>query len=186
MLKSLITLLFIVTPAMASDLTTVSSQHSQYFLPAPQPVEDGKKVSVVVPASTQTSAAIPNRFSSVPSPVIPAIIPSEPSSTSAPVYSLSKNEIARTISSKMPDIEKCYERELQTKPTIHGKIVTRFVIGIEGSVTKSEIQETTMNDIQTETCIAYIFSQMSFPKPGKGIVEVSYPVIFNVVAKTKK
>lgn len=185
--------LFGPTVALASDLSTVSSTHSQYFLPAPQPVDDVKKPvapasGVAVPTSLAPNTSVTSMSAAASTPIqtMSNDISTNVTPTSAkPVYSLSKDQIVKTIAESMSKIQYCYEQELQDKPNIHGKIVTRFTVGLEGRVTQSEIETTTMNDIQTENCIAYIFSKMKFAKPGTGIVEVSYPVVFGVVPAFK-
>ena len=92
---------------------------------------------------------------------------------------LDKAIIRRVINKNRQAIKYCYDKELQKKKDLHGKIVVTFVISPTGSVVKSTIRESTMKNASVEKCIAGRVRRFKFPAPkGGGIVEVSYPFIF--------
>lgn len=93
---------------------------------------------------------------------------------------LSREEVERIINNKMGQIKYCYEKELVKKPSLKGKIVTNFIIGLEGSVTRSVIKQSTMGDANVESCISSVMRSLKFPRPGGGTVEVFFPFIFRV------
>ena len=93
---------------------------------------------------------------------------------------LSKEEVERVINNKMGQIKFCYEKELVKKPNLKGKIVTNFIIGLEGSVTRSVIKQSSMGDPAVEGCINSVMRSLKFPKPGGGTVEVFFPFLFRV------
>lgn len=91
-----------------------------------------------------------------------------------------KSVIAKIIQDHLGQIRYCYERQLTLQPDLRGKIVTTFVIGLEGRVTSTRIKQSSMNSRPVERCIMNVIRRMPFPKPGGGIVEVSYPFLFRV------
>ncbi|MDP2631882.1 MAG: AgmX/PglI C-terminal domain-containing protein [Candidatus Uhrbacteria bacterium] len=92
---------------------------------------------------------------------------------------LDKSLIDAVIKRHMNQIRYCYQRELEKDPELGGKVVTKFVIAKNGSVSKAETSSSTMNDPTVESCIAGEFRKLQFPKPnGGGIVVVNYPLIF--------
>jgi len=96
------------------------------------------------------------------------------------VGSLTKEQIAKVISAYMGQIEYCYERQLQKEPNLRGKILVNFVIGLSGAVTSATTQSSSMGSPTVESCINGVFRRMPFPSPGAGIVEATYPLVFNV------
>jgi pSer/pThr/pTyr-binding forkhead associated (FHA) protein len=94
---------------------------------------------------------------------------------------LSKREIARVIRMYWAQIKFCYERQLMKNPKLAGKIVVRWKIGGNGSVTSASVVQTTMNNERVENCITRRIGRWRFPKPrGGGSVNVNYPFIFRV------
>lgn len=109
-----------------------------------------------------------------------AVVASIDAESATVVGSLSKDQIAKVIAAYMGQIQYCYERQLQREPKIRGKIIVRFVIGLSGAVTSAETQASTMGSPPVESCINAVFKRMPFPSPGAGVVEASYPLVFNV------
>jgi hypothetical protein len=111
-----------------------------------------------------------------------AIAPAEavaPAAAVGPVRgSLDKEVIRGVIGRHLDEVRGCYEQRLLDVPTLTGRVMIQFAISGDGSVTRSVVQNTTMNDPQVEACIAATLLQWVFPKPtGGGIVIVSYPFI---------
>jgi hypothetical protein len=80
----------------------------------------------------------------------------------------------------MNQIRYCYQRELTKDPNLGGKIVVKFVIAKDGTVSSAQTKATTMNNASVENCINGRFMRFKFPEPkGGGIVIVSYPFIFS-------
>ena len=106
---------------------------------------------------------------------VPKVIPGKASVTGA----LDKAIIRRVINKNRQAIKYCYDKELQKKKDLHGKIVVTFVISPTGRVVKSSVKQSTMKNKSVEDCIAERVRRFKFPAPkGGGIVEVSYPFIF--------
>ncbi|HEX8796558.1 MAG TPA: AgmX/PglI C-terminal domain-containing protein [Polyangiaceae bacterium] len=86
--------------------------------------------------------------------------------------------IQRIVRQNMGRFRYCYERALDSNPTLQGRVVTRFVIGRDGSVAFSadEPGETAFPDAGVVSCIVRAFGALSFPQPEGGTVHVIYPL----------
>lgn len=92
---------------------------------------------------------------------------------------LDKSLIDAVIKRNMNQIRYCYQRELTKNPNLGGKIIVKFVIAKDGSVSKASTKSSTMGNKTVEGCINSRFMRFTFPEPkGGGIVIVSYPFIF--------
>ena len=93
---------------------------------------------------------------------------------------LDRSLIDKVIKRHMAQIRYCYQRELTKNPSVKGKIVIKFVIAKDGSVSSANVKSSTMKVPSVESCVASRFMRMKFPEPkGGGIVIVSYPFIFS-------
>ena len=93
---------------------------------------------------------------------------------------LDRSLIDEVIKRHMNQIRYCYQRELTKNPALGGKIVIKFVIAKDGTVSSASVKTTTMNNGAVEQCIVGRFMRMQFPEPkGGGIVIVSYPFLFS-------
>ncbi len=94
---------------------------------------------------------------------------------------LDKSTIQRVIQRHLGAIRSCYERGLlRAGPALAGKVVIKFVVAQDGTVSSASVQSTTLSDLSTEACIIERFQRMRFPPPtGGGIVIVSYPFVFS-------
>lgn len=92
---------------------------------------------------------------------------------------LDKTLIAAVVQANLGQIKHCYETQLLINSNIYGKVVAEWVIDGAGSVSKSGIKKTTMNNSAVENCIASRIKTWKFPQPkGGGQVQVSYPFLF--------
>lgn len=93
---------------------------------------------------------------------------------------LDKSEIDRVIKQHLSQIRYCYQKELTRTPNLEGKVVMRFVIAKDGSVSQARVENTSMHNAVVENCLADRFMRFKFPRPaGGGIVIVTYPFVFN-------
>lgn len=90
--------------------------------------------------------------------------------------SLPKDIIQRVIRQRFSQFRFCYEQQLQQDPKLEGKVVVKFVIARDGSVSTANIAESLHPAV--DTCVQRSFMGMKFPKPSGGIVVVSYPLKF--------
>ncbi|MBN1335252.1 MAG: AgmX/PglI C-terminal domain-containing protein [Deltaproteobacteria bacterium] len=93
---------------------------------------------------------------------------------------LDKSLVDAVVRRHLNQIRYCYQRELTKDPTLAGKIVVKFVIAKDGTVSSASTKSSTMNNSPVEQCINGRFMRFQFPEPkGGGIVIVSYPFIFS-------
>ena len=93
--------------------------------------------------------------------------------------SLSSEDIARVIRRNLARFKYCYEKQLNTKPELAGKVSINFTIAPTGTVPKARIHETTIDDNGVEDCTIRVMKSLKFPRPkGGGIVVVTYPFFF--------
>ncbi len=93
---------------------------------------------------------------------------------------LDRSLIDEVIKRHMNEIKYCYQRELTKNPALGGKVVIKFTIAKDGTVSSAAQKSTTMNNAAVENCMVGRFMRMQFPAPkGGGIVIVSYPFLFS-------
>ncbi len=70
----------------------------------------------------------------------------------------------------------CYEKGLQRKPNLSGRVSVFFVINPSGRVSTANIKSTSLNYRSVESCIIAQMKSLKFPKPvGNLKVKVTYP-----------
>lgn len=93
---------------------------------------------------------------------------------------MDKSLIDAVISRNLNQIRYCYQRELTDTPGLKGRIVVKFTIAGDGSVSNAAIKSTSMNSSAVENCIIGRFKKFKFPEPkGGGVVIVQYPFTFS-------
>jgi hypothetical protein len=75
----------------------------------------------------------------------------------------------------------CYERGLAKNPNLEGRVAVRFVIGLDGTVTRSELAEADLPDPQVRACLVNAYTSLVFPRPEGGLVTVVYPIVFSPI-----
>lgn len=87
--------------------------------------------------------------------------------------------IRRVVGGRSNAIRACFERELQTNPSLSGQITAQWRIGLDGSVDNAMVANTTMNNREVEGCIVRVIQRMRFEKPDGGICVINYPFVFS-------
>jgi len=92
---------------------------------------------------------------------------------------LDRGVIDEVIKRHLTQIRYCYQRELQRDTSLAGKVVMKFTIAKDGSVSSANAQKSTLGNASVDQCLVGRFLRMQFPEPeGGGIVIVSYPFVF--------
>ena len=86
--------------------------------------------------------------------------------------------IQRIVRSNYGKFRACYEEGLGRNRNLKGKVVFRFVIERDGTVSHALIEHNTLPDCKAAKCIRDEFPKMTFPAPDGGIVTVVYPIMF--------
>ncbi len=106
---------------------------------------------------------------------VPKVIPGKPIIQG----SLDMETIRRVIRRHANEYRYCYEKQLNVKRDLQGKIKVKFTIAGNGSVIAATISESSMKDRDVESCLVSKVKRWVFPAPkGGGIVIVNYPFIF--------
>lgn len=91
---------------------------------------------------------------------------------------LSRDQIAAVINRHIGEIIFCYEKGLQTKPNLSGRVGVKFVINGSGRVSQAGVQSSSLSDSKVEGCILNRLRGWPFPKPVGGVnVKVQYPFV---------
>ncbi|MFH1466777.1 MAG: AgmX/PglI C-terminal domain-containing protein [Pseudomonadota bacterium] len=93
---------------------------------------------------------------------------------------LDKSLVDAVVRRNLNQIRYCYQRELTKNPELSGKVVVKFVIAKDGTVSSASTKSSTLGNPAVEQCINGRFMRFQFPEPkGGGIVIVSYPFMFS-------
>lgn len=96
---------------------------------------------------------------------------------------LDKDQIAAVINRHIGEVIYCYEKGLQVKPGLSGRVGVKFVINGQGIVSTAGIENTSLKNAQVEGCITNRLRDWKFPKPIGGVnVKVSYPFVLKRVS----
>lgn len=92
---------------------------------------------------------------------------------------LTKEEIDKVVKSRQGLIKACYQKELDRAKGIGGKLVVRFSISADGTVTKASPDggKSTLSNAAVSDCVVRQILKLKFPAKGGGVV--NYPFIFS-------
>lgn len=114
------------------------------------------------------------RSREAPGPLVRAV---EPSVTGQ----LSPLVIRRVVLRNLGQVTRCHEQGLAQDPELHGRVVVHFIIGSDGTVMSSQVQDSSVALPSVGQCIANAVRRWQFPPPGgHGVVAVNYP--FNLLS----
>lgn len=75
------------------------------------------------------------------------------------------------------DVLECYEVGRGRNRALEGRVVARFVIGLDGKVSDVVDAGSDLPDADVVACALRVFSGLSFPQPKGGRVTVTYPLL---------
>jgi hypothetical protein len=88
---------------------------------------------------------------------------------------LDRSAIDRVLALHQTQFRYCFQKELNRQPELNGDVVTKFVIGTDGSVSTAEIRSTSLERPVVENCLTSRLERLNFPAPkGGGIVIAEY------------
>lgn len=95
---------------------------------------------------------------------------------------LDKREVRRVMTRNRARLQFCYEKELNPKPNLQGKVSLEFTVLPNGQVSKVRSANSTLQDEVVEACLERVVRSLRFPKPrGGGVVIVRYPILFSSI-----
>jgi hypothetical protein len=84
--------------------------------------------------------------------------------------------IQRIVRQNFGRFRMCYEAGLRNNPGLQGRVVTKFVIGRDGSVAQASDAGSDLANQEVINCVVRSYSALSFPSPEGGIATVVYPI----------
>ncbi len=89
---------------------------------------------------------------------------------------LTEDQIAAVVMRNMGQIVYCYEKGLQSKPSLQGRVTTYFKIDNRGRVQLAKVTRSNVESKQVESCMVNKIKTWKFPRPSGGVnVSVNYP-----------
>jgi len=143
---------------------------------APEPVASGVGDAVTEPATA--SEAVSKEVPTSPpagsiggAPILPDPVV---------LGAISAGEVDARIEGKMDAINRCYRDELAKNAGLAGKVLVRFTIAKDGTVSRAAIRSTSLRHAPTEECVSARLSEVRFPALEMGrLAIVTYPFVFS-------
>lgn len=87
-------------------------------------------------------------------------------------------DIRSKMAKKAGSFRFCYERELQLQKDLAGRLVMRFIIGLDGGVKSAQIASNNLPNKKVGPCIKKAISKIKFKAPDGGECVVQWPFKF--------
>lgn len=87
--------------------------------------------------------------------------------------------VRRVVRMNLGQIRHCYERALDENPSAEGSLSMRWVIGADGAVTATSVEESSVPVASLSTCVSAAVRRWRFPMPGELTAVVRYPFSFS-------
>lgn len=87
--------------------------------------------------------------------------------------------IQRTVRQNFGRFRLCYEAGLRNNPGLSGRVVTKFVIGRDGSVAQASDAGSDLASQEVVSCVVRSFTNLSFTQPEGGVATVIYPLVLS-------
>jgi hypothetical protein len=83
------------------------------------------------------------------------------------------------VRARFGEFRRCYEAGLGRNAKLGGRVMARFVIDRDGSVSNVADGGSDMPDAEVTACVLKAFYGLRFPRPDGGIVTVVYPIMLS-------
>ncbi len=94
------------------------------------------------------------------------------------VGGLDRPIIQRIVRAHINELRYCYQRALQHKPNLAGRMTVEFVINLRGNVPVARVGASTLGAPDVEQCVAAAVRRWIFPWKGDATVEITLPLEF--------
>ncbi len=91
---------------------------------------------------------------------------------------LAIEDVQRVLDQDAPARRACYRERPGGGERRGGKVVVKFVITGDGTVSTARISRTSLNDPAVEACLCDRIEQLAFPPPEHGIAIAKVPLVF--------
>ncbi len=89
-----------------------------------------------------------------------------------------ESNIRDVVQKRAAALRNCYEQQLLADPSLSGKVIVFWKIGLDGQVTEASIKSSTLKNDRVESCLTKTVRRLRFDKPDGGICVVEFPFIF--------
>jgi TonB family protein len=113
-----------------------------------------------------------------PADAVAARPPATTSASATKAGQLDPAVIQAVLRQESKRFRRCYEQGRARKSDLVGKVVTRFVIDVDGHVASASDAESTIADDKVVECVVARVRKLQFPRPEGGKVQVVYPIRF--------
>ncbi len=93
---------------------------------------------------------------------------------------ISRETVRKVVDEHLNEIHYCYETSLFANPLLMGKVLFKWYLEKNGSVTKVEIISSTIPQKDLELCVKSKIITWKFPELETNEAEVTYPFVFDV------
>lgn len=124
---------------------------------------------VLVLALITTSGCPPAGTSTTPEP--------EPTTSTAPGFE-QKKMMSEAIVPLLPDLQRCYNLALVSRPELAGAHTYTIAIDASGAVTAVSLDEDTLQVSEVSSCTRFKIAMWTFPA-GKVVGDVTFKVVFS-------
>ncbi|MGQ9852014.1 MAG: AgmX/PglI C-terminal domain-containing protein [Candidatus Oleimicrobiaceae bacterium] len=139
----------VAAPAEAANLATVSDKGQL------SPTHEGNDCNREVPSVAQGKSWIAAlRSGNLESLERPVSLPKHQGEGQAAVRDVrSPAFIAEVLARHNQEIQECYRQRVKINPSLEGRIDLRFEVAPDGSVSRVEVVESTLDDAELESCL---------------------------------
>ncbi len=93
---------------------------------------------------------------------------------------IDREAIRRVIQANLKAIRACYEKQLNRRPDLFGKLVIEWDIGDAGRVIRAHVKSSELSDPEVGSCVVTHLKTWTFPTPPtNNEVTVSFPFFFS-------
>lgn len=89
-----------------------------------------------------------------------------------------KSNIQAVVGRGSGGIKYCYEKALQTNPSLSGKVIISWTVNLQGQVVKSFVASSTLNNKEVESCMTRVVKRWRFDPPKGGHCIIQFPFTF--------
>jgi hypothetical protein len=114
----------------------------------------------------------------------PHVVPPRPGHVEVLPGGLGKEQIRRTIQRHVNEVRHCYERALQSNPSLSGRVTVQFLIAPTGAV-QSAVPVAGRSDLgsaDATACVASAVQRWDFPQAAAPTM-VTYPFVFGLAGE---
>src|SRR5262249_364569 len=94
---------------------------------------------------------------------------------------LTPEQVRDVVDHHKSAVEYCYEKELQHKPALKGKVVVTWLIQPDGTTASVQILSSALKDAEVEDCLKRQIARWQFPAaPNQRPTTAQFPFVFPV------